>query len=117
MDAETFPTWLGRIGSLTPDQRRQTFMMVALREADDESDLTASETGDEAVLFEAPAMIATGLGGGVQSPAVPSALPAMTDGKVDALTAAAVGRIQVRGCSHCDAKEVRPWGQAHGLAR
>jgi len=117
MDAEMFSIWLDGVGSLTRDQRRKTFMMVALREADDASDLAASEAGDEAALSEAPAMIATRLGDGVQSPAVPSALPTMTDGKVDALTAAAGGRVQMRGCPHCDAKEVRPWGHAHGLPR
>ena len=112
-----FSIWLDGVGSLTRDQRRKTFMMVALREADDESDLAASEAGVEAALSEAPAVIATRLGDGVQSPAVPSALPTMTDGKVDALTAAAGGRVQMRGCPHCDAKEVRPWGHAHGLPR
>jgi transposase-like protein len=117
MDAEMFSVWLDGVRSLARNQRRKTFMMLALREADDASDLAASETVDEAVWSEAPAVIASGLGDGVQSPAVPSALPARPDDKLDALTLAAGKRVQMRGCPHCDAKEVRPWGHAHGLAR
>src|ERR1039458_8753275 len=117
MDAEMFLTWLGGVGSLTRDQRRKTFMMVALREADDESDWVASEAGDEAAMSEASAVIAPTLGDAVQSPAAPSAVPMRTDGKLDALTAAAGRRVETRGCPHCDAKDVRPWGNAHGLPR
>lgn len=53
----------------------------------------------------------------MQSPAVPSGLLAKSDCKFDALTTAAGRRVQMRGCPHCDAKEVRPWGHADGLAR
>ena len=117
MDAEMFSTWLDVVVSLTPDQRRKTFMMMALREAGDEIGLAASEVGDEAMLSEAPALSTAGLGDGMKGAAVPSAVPARTDGKLDALRVAADQRVQMRGCPHCDAKEVRPWGRADGLAR
>ena len=117
MDAEMFSTWLDGVGSLTRDQRRKAFMVVALREADDDSDWTASDAADEAAMPEAPAVIATTLGDEVRNRAVPPGLPMSADGKVAALAVAAGRRVETRGCPHCDAKDVRPWGRAHGLPR
>jgi transposase-like protein len=114
MDVGMFSTWLDGVVALTHGQRQQTFMMLALREAEDETDLVAGGAG---VSSEAPAVITARLADGAPSPAAPSSPPAISDGKLDALTAAAVRRLQMRGCPHCDAKEVRPWGRAHGLAR
>ena len=112
-----FSTWLGGVVSLTRNQRRTALMMVALQEADDETDLAASEADDEFVLSGTPAVVSAWRGNGMDNFAASPALPAMTDGKLDALTAAAGKRVQMRGCPHCDAKEVRPWGRADGLAR
>jgi hypothetical protein len=113
MDAESFATWLDGIRSLTRDQCRKTFMMVALRDGDDDADWMGSEAVDETAMYEAPAMTTTRGGEAVVLPA----LPMGTDGKFDALTATAGRRVEARGCPHCDAKEVRPWGRAHGLPR
>ena len=52
-----FSTWLDGVVSLTRDQRRKTFMMLGLREAD----LVASEADDEFVPAAAPAVIAARL--------------------------------------------------------
>src|SRR5271169_627727 len=96
MDAEMFSTWLDGVGSLTRDQRRKAFMVVALREADDDSDWTASDAADEAAMPEAPAVIATTLGDEVRNRAVPPGLPMSADGKVAALAGAAWKRVAVR---------------------
>ena len=114
MDAESFATWLDGVRSLTRAQRRKTFMMVALRDGDDDADWTSSEAVDQTAMCEAPAVMAATLGG---EAVVTPALPMGADGKFDALTAAAGRRVETRGCPHCDAKDVRPWGRAHGLAR
>ena len=117
MDATMFSTWLGEVVSLTRAQRRKTFMLLGLRGAEDDRDLVAGETDDELVPAEAPEVIGSRRSVRMQSPAVPSGLLAKSDCKFDALTTAAGRRVQMRGCPHCDAKEVRPWGHADGLAR
>ena len=115
MDAELFSAWLDVVGALTREQRRKAFMAIALREADD--DLVAGDAVYEAAVPEALMVTATVVGDEMQSPSVAPCFPTRTGGKLDALTAAAQGRIKTRGCPHCDAKEVRPWGHAHGLPR
>jgi len=117
MDAELFSTWLDGVRSLTRDQRREALMAVVLREADDASDWVAGDGGDAVAMSAASAIMVTTLGDAGQGPAAPPAVPMTSDGKLDALTAAAGRRVERRGCPHCDAKDVRPWGNAHGLAR
>jgi transposase-like protein len=116
MDAEMFSVWLDGVRSLSPEQRRKAFMVIALREADDEPDWVSSEAANTVRIVDAPAAIATPLGGAGQNRAAPVP-PIDSDGKRDALSAAASRRVQTRGCPHCDAKDVRPWGRAHGLPR
>lgn len=120
MNAETFSKWLGAVRLLTRDQRREAFMMVALSEADDDPDGALSEAfaavNDPAVAG-APMAIAPSRHGDAQSPSVTLARPMGTDGMADELAAAARSRVETLGCPHCDAKDVRPWGHAHGLPR
>jgi transposase-like protein len=96
MDVETFSDWVNLVALLTPDQRRQAFMVLALSEADDASTV-ANEQAREVAVDRSP------LG---SAKAVPSTL-----------TAAAREQVEALGCPNCDAKEVRPWGRASGLAR
>ena len=96
MDVETFSDWVRLVGLLTVDQRRQTFMVLALSEAGDGS-MVASEPAREAAADQS----ARG-----SAKAVPLTL-----------TAAAQERVEALGCPYCDAKEVRPWGRASGLPR
>jgi transposase-like protein len=96
MDVETFSDWVNLVGLLTPDQRRQTFMVLALSEADDGSTVTGEQAS--AVAVDRPSL--------GSAKAVPLTL-----------TAAARERVEALGCPYCDAKEVRPWGRASGLAR
>lgn len=117
MDAEMFSAWLGGVRSLSPEQCRKAFMVIALREADDQSDWTPSDAADGAGMVERPVAMATTLGDAGQNRAAPAAPSIATDDKCDALTVAAGRRVQIRGCPHCDAKDVRPWGRAHGLPR
>jgi hypothetical protein len=96
VDVETFSDWVSLVGLLTPDQRRQMFMVLALSEADDASTV-ASDQASEVAVDRSPS-------GSVK--AVPSTL-----------TAAAQERVEALGCPYCDAKEVRHWGRASGLPR
>jgi transposase-like protein len=50
-------------------------------------------------------------------PSTAVAPPAGCDAPPDALAAAAQSRVARLGCPHCDANDVRPWGQASGLPR
>ncbi len=112
-----FSAWLDGVRSLSPEQRRKALMVIALCEADDQPDWVSGEAADAAGLVEMAAAIATTLGGAGQNRAAPEAASIDTDGKCDALTAAAGRRVRTRGCPHCDATDIRPWGRAHGLPR
>ena len=96
MDVETFSEWASLVGLLTPDQRRQMFMVLALSEADD-AWAVASDQANEGVVDRS-------------TPGSAEAVPLT-------LTAAAQERVEALGCPYCDAKEVRPWVRASGLAR
>ncbi len=117
MAAEMFSAWLDGVRSLSAEQCRKAFMVIALREADDRSDQIPSEAAGVAGMVERPAAMAATLGDAGQNRTAPAAPSIDTDDKCDALTATARRRVQIRGCPHCDAKDVRPWGRAHGLAR
>ena len=120
MDAELFSKWLGAVRVLTRDQRRETFMMLALSEADDDPDWALSDAFaavNDPVVAGASMAMASSPPGDAQSPSVTLARPMGTDGLADELAAAARSRVAALGCPHCDAKEVRPWRHAHGLPR
>ena len=114
MNAGMFLEWLGGARKLTPEQRREAFRTLVLDEAENASDLAVSdvsEVGDEPTVIAAARSVQVGrqdMIGGV---------PMAADGLSDALTAAAQSRVTMLGCPHCDAKEVRPWGNASGLPR
>jgi transposase-like protein len=98
---------------LTQDQRRDAFMTLALEEADDEPSATMTETS--VVLDARPAMAAR------QSAAVAGQQIAQTPRVFaepgEALTTAGRRRVDLLGCPHCEAKDVRPWGHASALPR
>ena len=120
MNAELFSKWLGAVRMLTRDQRRETFMRLALSEADDDPDGALSEAFaavNAPAVAGAPMAIAPPQPDDAQSPSAALTRPMGTDGLADELAAAARSRVAALGCPHCDAKEVRPWGHAHGLPR
>ncbi len=115
MNAEVFLKWLDAVRLLTRDQRRATFMTLALDESEDGYDLTARKAS---LVTDATAALAPSRCSDVGSQDVTRALPRVAaDGLDDALTLAAHRRVEVLGCPHCDAKDVRPWGHASGLPR
>ena len=85
---------------------------MAHPEAGDELDETMSEAASKAHTARVRPQ-----GDEVQYLSASSALPEGIDVATDALTMVAGCRVDRRGCPHCDAKDVRPWGRAHGLPR
>jgi transposase-like protein len=88
--------------------------MLALAEADEDEVGVAAEAGvpadDPAGLAASPSAAH-----GARSTAV--VLRAGSEATPDALTAAGQRRVARLGCPHCDANDVRRWGQASGLPR
>ncbi len=114
MNAEVFANWLDTVCRLTRDQRRQTFMMLALVEAEEDTDWTETEAS---AIADERAAIAASRCGDLGGQDVTRAPLLVADGTAGALTAVAWRRVETLGCPHCDAKDVRSWGYASGLPR
>ena len=99
MNIERFTNWLEAIRELSGDQRRQAYMALALGEADDDDG--RSDDGTDALTCAQSVVTAV----------------SASDDAADRLGAAVRNRVDLLGCPHCDAKEVRPWGRASGLPR
>ena len=114
LNADRFTDWLALVPQLTRERRREAFLTLALAEADEDEVRVAAEAGAPA--DERAALTRTrSAAHGKQSTAV---VPlAGCEATAEALSAAAQSRMARRGCPHCDANDVRPWGQASGLPR
>jgi transposase-like protein len=111
MELTAFETWLGGIDTLTEPQRRQTWQVLALREAADSQDIEIRTTSGQGAPCLERAV-------DEPQPANPllAAPPANPFG---AAGVAALGqrRVDSVGCPHCDNRDVVRWGQASDLPR
>jgi transposase-like protein len=114
MNADRFTDWLALVPQLAWEQRRQAFLMLALAEVDEDDVEAAAEAGTPADK-SAGLMARRSVAHGEPSTAVVSL--AGCEATPDAVSAAAQSRVARLGCPHCDANDVRPWGQSSGLPR
>jgi transposase-like protein len=111
MNADRFTDWLGLVARLTREQRRQAFLMLAEADEDEAGAAGAGTPADEPAGLVASRSAAPG------QPLTAVVPLAGCEATPDALSAAAQSRVARLGCPHCDANEVRRWGQASGLPR
>jgi transposase-like protein len=113
MDVAEFDGWLSEIAALTPPQRRQAWLMLALSEALDCDDIETDPPGG--------VEIATcGLAAPPDQPPIasPSPLAHLLNRRgSDVVAELGQRRVDSIGCPHCDSRSVVHWGKASALAR
>jgi len=119
MDGERFADWLEGVKLLTREQRRQTFRVLAVAEADDGQDEVRNEgTSERPAAAGAPAMIEPPQPEREPSPrGEQEALAVAPKVPLSSVIAAAESRIEQQGCPHCGSRRMRRWGRASGLPR
>jgi transposase-like protein len=114
VNASGFADWLAAIALLTRDQRRQTWRMLALSEPEQEGE---APVAGASLVSERPACILLSRRGDLARHEAARVAPLADTIVPDGLSAIARSRVEVLGCPHCDAKDVRAWGQSNGLPR